>query len=172
MWPDLCSRQSGREYENFNKRRTHTMLFEGQAECGISSVYRICVQEYTCVQEHCTSVCAHLITRKNPCSGHFCKSAHTFLVSSIQVKVIINACLKPTCFTKSLMVPSAGTWVTFGGQISDEVSRSVASITQPSQLASAKLRSHFLGSAITTSEQLWQFYNSQFEPPPVQNGWE
>lgn len=52
------------------------------------------------------------------------------------------------------MIPSAGTWVTFGGQISDEVSRSVASITQPSQLVSAKLGSHFLGSAITTSEQL------------------
>lgn len=34
------------------------------------------------------------------------------------------------CFTKTLIIPSTGTWVTFGGQISDEVCRFIRSIIQ------------------------------------------
>lgn len=88
------------------------------------------------------------------------------------VRLLINALLKWqnvlyffffVC-TKTLTstFPSTGTWVTFGGQISDEVRNCVRLIIQPSEVISGRQFTLF-------SERLWQFTAPIRRPPHGSN---
>lgn len=128
-----------------------------------------CIGELWCIQKSCrhhiTILHTGLKTRKSlqwastltfGCDGF---RTGTFVMWPCQnVRLLINALLKRqnvlyfffVC-TKTLTpaFPSTGTWVTFGGQISDEVRNCVRLIIQ-SQVMSWCWRTLF-------SEQLWQF---------------
>lgn len=78
--------------------------------------------------------CQRFKSCKNQRSGHFPRGAE--------------------CLIKPLVAPSAGTWVTFGGQISDEVSRFIQRLSFFSSMPSVN----------ATGEQPWQLYSPISSP--------